>query len=299
MKKCTNRILSLAITPIIMYMAAYTCSGQTMTADSAVGDQGTGSSSSHSTPASTHASSGSHSSNGGSGGGGDPAADLSNAMHEKLAADTAARDQELSGLSAAGATAQSQLDTVFNNAISPSSENAPSSVVAAELIGSGQSPTSESDFAMPTPEPNAGLPTVAQPEAAETPSVPSMPLAAYDPTYADQLPLKAGTNPYAPQIGAAPLNVQVTGVDDPSASPDAQAAKFLVGPQIDSYKALYGVAGPALEEGAVGVIKDAIVGQIKDAVMDKVKEVVSSQLCSSPQNSSYCATATPTPSPQP
>jgi hypothetical protein len=230
---------------------------------------GCGGSSTSSTP---HATSGSRSSGKGDGGGGNLSAEISQQMHDQLAADNAARDMERDSLAATGATDQSNLNAVFDSATLASTNGTSSTVAAAELTGSSQT-TSDNDFAMPTPSPEPEAFASPAPSADPTPTMPVAP--AHNPDYSDVLPLKAGTDPSAAQMGVASPETKVTGVDDPNADPNVQAEKLLVVPTIQAAGTLADGAkllevGPAefLIDKATDVVKDAVVDHVVESVKD-------------------------------
>jgi hypothetical protein len=259
-----------------------------------------------STSHSSGSSGGSHS-KGSGGGGGDPAADLSAGMHEKLAADNAARDTERDSLATTGAVDESNLNTVFNNATLASTNGTSSTVAAAELTGSSQSATSDSDFVMPSPTPNEGMSTPT-PVADSTPSMPMAPM--HDPGYTDVFPLPAGTSPSAAQIGASDPNTRVTGVDATEADRDAwanaQAKTLLVDPTVDAVitTAKFGsaIATDGLGPAIVGVVKDklvdAVTAPLVEAGQDSMKTDITNAYSSYKKNLGNTSNL-PTPAPGP
>ena len=273
MKSLFAKCIALSLPLLLVIYSASPALAQhvTMTAGSACGcDDTTSSHSSTTTPRTatptSRTSSGGH--GGGSGGGGNAAAELSAAMHEKLAADNAARDKERDSLAATGAVNESNLNTLFNNATLASTDGTSSTVAAAELTGSNQSATSDSDFAIPPPGSNVGMSTPT-PAADPTPSMPMAPM--HDPGLTDVLPLGRGIDPSAPQIGAAPSNLVINGADDPNADPNVQALRLIGVPVTDSWVALADGA-KALVPGEY--VAEKLTGLAVDYVFDKGIEFI-------------------------
>jgi hypothetical protein len=85
----------------------------------------------------------------------------------------------------------------------------------------------------------------------------------YDPTYADRLPLRGGTDPSAAQMGVAPSNVQITGVDDPN----MQTLKLIGRPIAQSQEVLFDAVKAAtapevyLLDKGMDLVKSAVVDQ--------------------------------------